>query len=410
MLLATINLTYKYMKRHFIILIILHLCVTGYGQSISQLGSWNNNANFVIKYYQNKVITSTTSGIQFIDVSNPLSPNPTASIGNPGSFPMAIEIDGNYAYFGGGMTDYFMIADISNINFPVQVGINTAIYGTANQIAISGNYAFMATNTDTLYSIDISNKTNPIVIGKIYLGSFPGGIAIQGNNVYVGTSAGLKVINVSIPSNPNIITTFGSGYSKIAPDFVNQRLFVAKGSGFDAISIANPTSPSGIFMGIGGGSGGDICYWNNYVFQNGSGNVSAFQVNSTSASNLGSFNSTFTGQVNGIAAKDSVFYVTTVNNLHVLKLGTSINTGINEEYPNSVNIFPNPVVDYMTIEFQNSANNTKIEITDINGRIIKSVKNFGDSISIDMKEEHSGVYFVNIHQENSNTRKIILKN
>lgn len=397
------------MKRHFIILTILHLCVTVYGQSISQLGSWNNNANFVIKYYQNKVITSTTSGIQFIDVSNPSLPNPSASIGNPYSFPMAIEIDGNYAYFGGGMTGYFMIADISNINFPVQVGITTNISGTAYQIAISGNYAYLATNSDTLYSIDITNKTAPIVIGKIDLGSFSGGIAVQGNIVYVGTSNGLKVVDISTPSNPTVLTNFGSGYSKIASDFANQRLFVAKGSGFDAISIANPTSPSGIFMGIGGGSGGDICYWNNYVLQIGSGNVSAFQVNSTSASYLGSFNSTFTGQVNGIAVKDSVFYVSTVNNLHVLKLGYEIMTGINEGFIENFNVYPNPLVDEVTIEFINTGNEAKITITDFSGREIMTTHCLGNSTTLDMTAEIPGIYFVTIEQKNLKAQKIIIK-
>ncbi len=397
------------MKRHFIILTILHLCVTGYGQSISQLGSWNNNANFVIKYYQNKVITSTTSGIQFIDVSNPSLPNPSASIGNPGSFPMAIETDGNYAYFGGGMTGYFMVADISNINFPVQVGITTNISGTAYQIAISGNYAYMATSSDTLYSIDISNKTAPIVIGKIYIGSFPGGIAVQGNIVYVGTSGGLKVLDISTPSNPIVLSTFGSGYSKIAPDFANQRLFVSKGSGFDAISISNATSPTGLFMGIGGTSGGDICYWNNYVFQKGSGNVSAFQVGSSSASYIGSFNSTFTGQVNGITVKDSIFYVSTVNNLHVLKLGYQNTTGINEEFIETFNIYPNPLVDEVTIKFFNIGNEAKITITDISGREIMTTYCLGNSTTLDMTAEIPGIYFVTIEQKNLKAQKIIIK-
>lgn len=302
-----------------------------------------------------------------------------------------------------------MIADISNINFPVQVGITTNISGTAYQIAISGNYAFMATNSDTLYSIDITNKTAPVVIGKIDLGSLPGGIAVQGNIVYVGTSNGLQVVDVSTPSTPTVLYNYGSGYSKIAPDFANQRLFVAKGSGFDAISIANPTLPSGIFMGIGGGSGGDICYWNNYVFQNGSGNVSAFQVDLTSASYLGSFNSTFTGQVNGIAVKDSVFYVSTVNNLHVLKLGYGSTIGINEGFIENFNIYPNPFVDEVTIEFINAGNEAKITITDIFGRKIMTTPSFDNSTTLDMTEEIPGVYYVTIEQKNLITQKIIIK-
>ncbi len=381
----------------------------GYGQTISQLGIWNNNANFVMKYYQNKVVTSTTSGIQFIDVSNPSLPNPTASIGNPGSFPMAIEIDGNYAYFGGGMTGYFMIADITNINFPVQVGITTNISGTGYQIAISGDYAYMATNADTLYSIDITNKSAPEVIGKIDLGSFPGGIAVQDDIVYVGTTSGLKVVDVSTPSTPTIINNFGSGYSKIAADFANQRLFVSKGSGFDAISISNSTSPTGLYMGIGGGSGGDICYWNNYIFQNGISNVSAFQVGSSSASYIGSFNSTFNGQIVGIAAKDSIFFVSTVNNLHVLKLGYQVTTGINEEFIENLNVYPNPCVNEVTVEFFNTGNESKITITDISGREVMTTHCLGNLATLDIADEAPGIYFVTIEQKKLKAQKIIIK-
>ena len=397
------------MKRHFILLTLLQLCVMGYGQSINQLGSWENNANFTIKYYQDKVITSTTSGIQFIDVSNPSLPNPSASIGSPGSFPMAIETDGNYAYFGGGMTDYFMIADISNVNFPVQVGITTNLSGTAYQIAISGNYAYTATNSDTLYTIDITNKAAPTVIGRIDLGSFPSGVVVYGDIVYVGTTNGLKVVDVSTPSNPIILSSFGSGYSKIAPDFANQRLFVAKNSGFDVISIANPTSPSGLFMGIGGGSGGDICFWNNYVFQNGTSNVSAFKVNSTSSTYLGSFDATFNGQIMGITVKDSVFYVSTLNNLHVLKLSEETTIGINEGFMENVNVYPNPFTDELTIEFINTNIEAKITVTDLSGREIMTTYCLGNSTTLDMTTEIPGIYFVTIEQENVKTHTKIIK-
>ncbi len=80
---------------------------------------------------------------------------------------MAIEIDGNYAYFGGGMVGYFMIADISNINFPVQIGITNNIDGTAYQIAIKEDFAFMPTNQGVFYAIDISDKSSPIVTDNI---------------------------------------------------------------------------------------------------------------------------------------------------------------------------------------------------------------------------------------------------
>lgn len=377
-----------------------------YAQTISQLGAWHNNANFAIKYYQSKVITSTTSGIKFIDVLNPSNPQPSASIDNPGSFSTAIEVDGNYAFFGGGMTSYFMIADISNINFPYQVGITHKISGTAIQIAINGNYAYML-GSDTLYSIDIANKANPIVISRLYLDSSPRGITTQGNYAYIGTNSGLKVYDISTPSNPTILNSFGSGYGNIAPDFTNQRLFVSKSSGFDVISIANPSFPVRLFQGSGGGSDGVISYWNNYVFQKGYSNVSAFSINLSSANYIGSFNSTFNGQVNGVTSKDSVFYVSTINDLHVLKLGVDI-TGLNDAVDLEFKAYPNPVLNLLTVEIPLSSN-VKIQIINAQGRILKTINAHENIVKIDLSQEKRGIYFLSLQKDNFREYKTFIK-
>ena len=396
------------MKR---LILLVAFCTTyfiSFGQQISQLGIWSNNANFVIKYYQDKVITSTTSGITFIDVSNPMNPVPSASIGNPANFPMAIEIDGTYAYFGGGMTGYFMVADISNINFPVQAGITFNISGTAYQIAIKGNYAFMPTNADSLYAIDISNKTAPVVVHKINLGSFSSGIAIKGNYAYVGTSGGLKVVDISNPLTMNIVNTFGSGYAKLSTDTLNNRLFVSKsGQGFDVIDISVPTNPSGLFQGIGGNSSGDLIYKNGHVFQIGSGNVSAFQINSTSATYLTSFNSTITGQVNAVSAKDSVFYLSTVNNVHVLKISTLTTEIKNISNIESVSIYPNPVSDI--IFFENFLTNEikECEIYNLSGILMANKTIVNNSLLIN--DLPKGLYFIHVVANNTNTWKKFIK-
>jgi hypothetical protein len=367
-----LNLQSKYLKMKKIKLGIIGflLCVFPAilkSQSIYQLGQWNNNANFVIEYYQDRVITSTTSGITFMNVSDPFNPTPSATLGNPGSFPMAIAIDSSYAFFGGGMTGYFMIANISNINFPVQTGITYGISGTAYQIAIKGNYAFMPTNTDTLYSIDISNKNFPVVVDKIDLGSFSSGIAINGNYAYAGTSGGLKIVDITNPSNMNVVSSFGGGYDKISPDLPNNRLFVSKsGQGFDVIDISNPINPSGLFQGIGGNSAGDLVYKNGYVFQIGSDNVSAFQIGLSSATYIASFNNTITGQVNAVSAKDSVFYLSTVNNLHVLKLG-STSSGISDDLSQTHISYPNPSQNTITVECNLISPNSTVLIYDHSG-------------------------------------------
>jgi len=388
---------------------LLGLLITGFAyasfcQSINELGVWNNNANFSIEYHQDIVITSTTSGIEFVNVTSTSNPTPSASLGNPANFPMAIEVEGDYAYFGGGMTGYFMISDISNINFPSQIGVLYNISGTANDIAIDGNYAFMPTNTDTLYSIDIADKTTPVVVGKLDLGSFPKGVVVVGDYAFVGTSGGLKVVDVSDPTNMNIVTSFGGAYADIAPDLINKRIFVSKtGSGFDAIDISNPTNPIGIFQGAGASSSGKLVFKNNHIFQLGGG-VNAFEVSSSAATYLCSYNSTFNGQVNSITVKDSVFFVSTVNALHVLKLSGG-NTGVGiEDINNSsgISLYPNPTSKYLKLSGLDKFSFLKASILDYEGRVLYEYNlSSKNSIVIDISYLRNGAYILQV----SNTKE-----
>jgi len=381
-------------------LLIIGLNSNSFCQIISELGVWNNNANFIIEYHQDRVITSTTSGIQFINVASPSSPTPSASLGNPANFPMAIEVDGDYAYFGGGMTGYFMISDISNINFPSQIGITYNINGTAYDIAINGNYAFMPTNSDTLYSIDITDKTIPIVVDKLDLGSFSKGVVVSGNYAFVGTSGGLKVVDVSDPMNMNLVTSFGGGYADIAPDLVNNRIFVSKtGSGFDAIDISNPISPVGIFQGFGGGSSGKLVFKNNHIFQLGD-DVNAFEISLTAATYLCSYNSTFTGQINSVTVKDSIFYVSTVNDLHVLKL-LNTNMGANEIHNSpKISLYPNPTNESIKLSGLDDFAFSRVLIYDNTGKILQEYNLSSEkSICINVSSLRNGVYLLQVSND-----------
>ncbi|MBN2175649.1 MAG: T9SS type A sorting domain-containing protein [Bacteroidales bacterium] len=401
-----------HMKVNILILeILLGLNSVIFCQEITQLGIWNNNANFTVSYYQDRLITSTTSGIIFLDVSNPANPVPSASLPNPSSFPMAIEINGNYAYFGGGMVGYFMIADISNLNFPVQTGIENNINGTAYQIAIKDDCAFMPTNQDILYAIDISDKSSPVVIDNINMGGFSSGIAVKGNYAYVGTENGLKVVNIADPSNLTVVNTFGGNYRRISADPDNDRLFIAKsGTGFDVIDISDPMNPVGLFQGIGGSSTGNLVYNDGFVFQIGSASVSAFEIGNNSSTYLASFSSTIAGQVNDVSARDSVFYLSTVNDVHVLKLSFNP-TGIDEtSLKSQFTVYPNPSSDFIIVKPAHEMIITNIDVFNSSGRLVRKVEDRSELINISLAGWEAGIYYLSLKSNNVNkTVKFVKK-
>jgi len=73
-------------------------------------------------------------------------------------------------------------------------------------------------------------------------------------------------------------------------------------------------------------------------------------------------------------------------------------------YPNPVNNIVNISLTSRTLDFEIS----KIDITDINGRIVKQID--GDVREINVSDLTSGVYFLNIDTENGKSTKKIIKN
>ncbi len=74
-----------------------------------------------------------------------------------------------------------------------------------------------------------------------------------------------------------------------------------------------------------------------------------------------------------------------------------------------VNIYPNPVTDLVYISIRNKSELKKIDVLDVNGRIVISLKDVKTDIrEIDMSDLSAGSYFINIQtDEGVNTYKVI---
>ncbi|MCW3084267.1 MAG: hypothetical protein JWP12_1633 [Bacteroidetes bacterium] len=88
------------------------------------------------------------------------------------------------------------------------------------------------------------------------------------------------------------------------------------------------------------------------------------------------------------------------------------NAGILEnDFSNSINIYPNPFTSQTTISFSEDQSHTLIKITDALGKEIKTIDYSGKSCTIDKGEMKEGIYFVKITDEQKNVvnRKIIIQ-
>ncbi len=82
------------------------------------------------------------------------------------------------------------------------------------------------------------------------------------------------------------------------------------------------------------------------------------------------------------------------------------NVSVDEFQPKPFSIFPNPASNYLTIE---SAENSLLEISSIDGKRVRSVKIERGNISIDITDLPKGIYLLNLTSDNHKHSEVIIK-
>jgi DNA-binding beta-propeller fold protein YncE len=107
------------------------------------------------------------------------------------------------------------------------------------------------------------------------------------------------------------------------------------------------------------------------------------------------------------ASDDGMLYIGESGGNKIRKITTSLSSTpfINEDI---VNIYPNPSSQSIHVEFDNLST-VKIDITDGNGRLLKSLNNVVNQCLIDISEFANGIYFLQLQTDNDIIVKKILK-
>jgi hypothetical protein len=158
-----------------------------------------------------------------------------------------VALSGNYAYVAGGRAD-LQIIDISDPSNPSFKGSYDTTSGIAEDVALFGNYAYVADRTLGLQIIDITDPANPTFKGSYNTPGYASlGVAISGNYAYVADfDGGLQIIDISDTSNP----TFKGSYDTLFGGFHDVTLsgnyaYVAGGvGGLQIIDITDPSNPT----------------------------------------------------------------------------------------------------------------------------------------------------------------------
>lgn len=189
-----------------------------------------------------KNVANTSADWDTLDGELRLRPFAASIVGSydtPGTASDVV-VAGDLAFIADGASG-LQIVDVTDPTSPVLVGTYATI---AAHVAVAGDLAFV-TNT-SLHILDITDPTAPVLVGTFASPGVARDVAVAGDFVYLADgSAGLQIVNIVDPTMPTLAGTYDTpGFARdvvVAGDLA----FVADGDERPRIlDVSNPANPT----------------------------------------------------------------------------------------------------------------------------------------------------------------------
>ena len=214
-------------------------------------------------------------GLDTIDISDPANPQALGSFSAGGEF-YGVAIDGDRAYAtsyttAGGGQGVLLSLDISDPAQPIQGGAPVLMFPwPIIGIDIAGDYLFIANRDGGLRVVDVSNPLSPANVTNLAgLGDVID-VAVEGNYAFLADrtsgSGGLRIVDIADPANPALVGSLTTQYaSRVA--VAGDTVAIGDGPyGYVLIDASDPTSPQQIDAFTYGGSARGVALAGQYLF------------------------------------------------------------------------------------------------------------------------------------------------
>ena len=216
---------------------------------IGSIGSGFIGSPAEVYVHGDHAILGTTDSIETVGITDPTNPisNDSITFTSP---VMSICVDNDYAYLAS-YNDGLTIVDITDPNNLAVFTPYTPASGHGYDVAISGDYAYLARNDVDLsyYGIHILDIADPASIGwstgwTFETNALVNDIEIKANFAYVGNGSSMLVLDITDPINPILHSEYTS-LSSVNDIFIyGEYAFIADQSGLVVLDITYPISPT----------------------------------------------------------------------------------------------------------------------------------------------------------------------
>ncbi len=186
-------------------------------------------------------------GLFIYDATDPARPQPVGLFSAVNTA-ADVAVQGDYAYLAD-FSSGLKIINVADKTNPTLTGSYDRTQWIALSVKVAGNYAYVTSVFyDTgLWIIDITDPANPVDVGFCYVDFFPSDVVVEGDYAYVtsaGTDQELAVIDISDPANP--VRTGGeplaAGYQVALAGSL--ACVAASARGVSVVNVSNPSNPA----------------------------------------------------------------------------------------------------------------------------------------------------------------------
>ncbi|HEX6098540.1 MAG TPA: Ig-like domain-containing protein [Thermoanaerobaculia bacterium] len=188
------------------------------------------------------VITVTNSGFTGTStgVVRTFAPRTLSAINIPG-YANNVEVSGAFAYVAAGATG-LQVVNVANPAAPAIVGSRDTP-GTAIDVRLSGRYAYVADGASGLQIFDVVTPTTPVLVGSVDTPGTAQDLAVADNLVYIADGNGLVIVNAANPAAPIVVGSVTTGATTRGVDVAGTRAVVADDAAVRVIDVSNPSAP-----------------------------------------------------------------------------------------------------------------------------------------------------------------------
>lgn len=210
--------------------------------TLSLVGQWGWGECAVVVVENNYAFVGNGSLLQVYDVSDPVQPHEVGEVIVP-SYISGLVVSGNYAY----MVPGFSIIDISDVTHPTLIS-SISVPGADGALALDGNFAFVGDIYGYVYTIDCSDRSQPVILNRYIHAQdeFVSSIIVVDTVVYVSSFVGMQtlIFDIANISSPIDITpSYSFGY-KGPMALQGNHLYLAAGQPYNELLLYDITNRS----------------------------------------------------------------------------------------------------------------------------------------------------------------------